>query len=130
MESERLLVWLALPGSVMPIRSGLLCRRHADAMIVPRGWTLDDRREAMPRLFKVADAPAPAASANHPSRVRNRTRLEAVEEPDAPRQLALGDEQESDPAAADAAAVPVEPAPEMPVPAGLTVAELRPDGDV
>jgi hypothetical protein len=23
---------------------GVLCRRHADAMIVPRGWALDDRR--------------------------------------------------------------------------------------
>lgn len=124
MESERLLVWLALPGSVMPIRSGLLCRRHADAMIVPRGWTLDDRREAMPRLFKVADAPAPTASANHPSRVRSRTRLEAVDEAEAPRQLELGGSPE---AAADE--VVLEPAPEMPLPAGVTVAELRPAPD-
>ncbi|MCU1398625.1 MAG: hypothetical protein JWN62_1734 [Acidimicrobiales bacterium] len=124
MESERLLVWLALPGSVMPIRSGLLCRRHADAMIVPRGWTLDDRREAMPRLFKVADAPAPAASANHPSRVRNRTRLAAVDEPNAPRQLELGDPQEAGPEE-----VVLEPTPEMPLPAGLTVAELHPHDD-
>ena len=29
-----------------------LCRRHADCMVVPRGWTLDDRREEFPRLFK------------------------------------------------------------------------------
>ena len=32
--------------------AGRLCRRHANALIVPRGWTLDDRREAIPRLFK------------------------------------------------------------------------------
>lgn len=30
----------------------VLCRRHADAMVVPRGWTLDDRREPVPRLFR------------------------------------------------------------------------------
>jgi hypothetical protein len=46
----------------------MLCRRHADAMVVPRGWTLDDRREVKPRLFRVADTP----SANHPSRGRKR----------------------------------------------------------
>jgi len=67
MDSEHLLVWLALvPEDVSPIRVGMLCRRHADAMVVPRGWTLDDRRESKPRLFRVADAP----TANHPSRGR------------------------------------------------------------
>lgn len=49
---DRLLVWISVrdPDSD-PMRSGSLCRRHADAMVVPRGWTLDDRRDAMPRLF-------------------------------------------------------------------------------
>ena len=28
------------------------CRRHADAMVVPLGWMLDDRRDPVPRLFK------------------------------------------------------------------------------
>lgn len=32
----------------------ILCRRHADALSVPRGWSVDDRREAKPRLFTVA----------------------------------------------------------------------------
>ena len=32
--------------------AGVLCRRHADAMVVPRGWTLEDRREPNPRLFR------------------------------------------------------------------------------
>jgi len=32
----------------------ILCRRHADALSVPRDWTVADRREAKPRLFTVA----------------------------------------------------------------------------
>jgi hypothetical protein len=36
----------------IPARAGSLCKRHADAMVLPRGWTLDDRREAEPRLFR------------------------------------------------------------------------------
>ena len=34
-----------------PYGSGILCRRHADALAVPKGWRVDDRREAVPRLF-------------------------------------------------------------------------------
>ena len=78
MDSEHLLVWLALvPEEVSPIRVGMLCRRHADAMVVPRGWTLDDRREAKPRLFRVADAP----TTNHPSRSR-KARAKAADRTD------------------------------------------------
>lgn len=33
-------------------RAGALCRDHADSMVVPNGWTLDDRREIAPRLFQ------------------------------------------------------------------------------
>ena len=33
-------------------RAGVLCRDHADSMVVPNGWTLDDRRELAPRLFQ------------------------------------------------------------------------------
>ena len=32
-------------------RAGVLCRDHADSMVVPNGWTLDDRRVSAPRLF-------------------------------------------------------------------------------
>lgn len=39
------------PDTERGFASGVLCLRHADAMSVPRGWSLDDRREAMPRLF-------------------------------------------------------------------------------
>jgi hypothetical protein len=60
---DRLLVWLAVRDpDADPARAGSLCKRHADAMVVPRGWTLADRREAEPRLFRPkADEAAAAA---------------------------------------------------------------------
>ena len=52
-DADRLLVWLApRDADADPLRAGGLCRRHADAMVVPQGWTLDDRREVTPRLFR------------------------------------------------------------------------------
>jgi hypothetical protein len=51
-DADRLLVWLAAPDpDADRPRAGALCRRHADTLVPPRGWTLDDRREAVPRLF-------------------------------------------------------------------------------
>jgi hypothetical protein len=97
MDPEHLLVWLeAVPKDVRPPRVGMVCRRHADAMVVPRGWTLDDRREARPRLFRVADAP----SGDHPSRGRRpRSKRKAGDETGPivvePLQLAFGDQPES-----------------------------------
>jgi hypothetical protein len=38
--------------------AGRLCRRHADAISVPRGWSIDDRRQAIPQLFRPSDIPA------------------------------------------------------------------------
>ena len=35
--------------------TGRLCRRHANALTVPNGWTLDDRRDPNPKLFRVSD---------------------------------------------------------------------------
>ena len=118
MESDRLLVWLAVvPEGVTTIRTGVLCRRHADAMVVPRGWTLDDRREAVPRLFRVADAaPHGGTTANHPSRGR-RSRIHADAEP--PAQLAF----DQAPTTEDAAPPPPD------VPEGLTVGDIRPLGE-
>lgn len=31
--------------------TGKLCRRHAQSLTVPRGWTIDDRRVEVPELF-------------------------------------------------------------------------------
>jgi hypothetical protein len=52
-DAERLLVWLATfdPDIDRP-RAGVLCTRHADSLVVPVGWTLDDRREPTPPLFR------------------------------------------------------------------------------
>jgi hypothetical protein len=36
-------------------QAGRLCRRHADALTVPHGWTLDDRRQPIPQLFRVVE---------------------------------------------------------------------------
>lgn len=122
MENNRLLVWLeVVPDGVTPIRTGVLCRRHADAMVVPRGWTLDDRRESTPRLFRVADPPPGASlTANHPSRGR---RERSVPDIEPPLQLVFDDSPGAEP---ESAAAP--PAlPEMPD--GLTVGDIRPLGE-
>jgi hypothetical protein len=51
----RRIAWLepVVPGQA----SGGLCRRHADAMVVPRGWSLDDRR-----MEGAGDDPLPPAA--------------------------------------------------------------------
>lgn len=51
-DAESLVVWLdTFDAAQQGLRSGGLCRRHANAMVVPLGWMLDDRREPVPRLF-------------------------------------------------------------------------------
>jgi hypothetical protein len=45
-----------------PLAAGALCQRHAQVMVLPRGWWLDDRRIPVPTLF-AATAPPPAAKA-------------------------------------------------------------------
>lgn len=59
-DAEHLLVWLDPFDGAVGYRAGVLCRRHADAMVVPLGWMLDDRREAVPRLFKTREEPVAA----------------------------------------------------------------------
>jgi len=51
MRAEDLVFWLDVlrEGSAAP---GVLCRRHADSMVVPRHWTLDDLRDPDLRLFR------------------------------------------------------------------------------
>lgn len=66
MVPEDLLFWISPLSGTARDEQNVLCLRHADAMSVPVGWTLDDRREEIPRLFK----PRPverdeAASSSH-----------------------------------------------------------------
>lgn len=52
-DPDRLLVWLMpIDPSADRNRAGVLCLRHADAMVVPIGWSLDDARDPTPRLFR------------------------------------------------------------------------------
>ena len=71
MVPEDLLFWLAPLADAPTPDPNVLCRRHADAMVVPIGWTLDDRREEQPRLFKPRQAAAAPAAA--PSRRKKKT---------------------------------------------------------
>lgn len=60
---------------------GDLCRRHAAALVLPRGWELHDERTSGPRL--VDDKPVRAAAPARRVRVRRRaTKRRSDEEPD------------------------------------------------
>ena len=72
MVPEDLLFWLAPLADAPTPDPNVLCRRHADAMVVPLGWTLDDRREEQPRLFKPRQATATATPAT-PTRRKKKT---------------------------------------------------------
>ena len=69
-------------SSTLGKRAGVLCRRHADSMVVPIGWTLDDRR-AGPAMHSDLTPPVPLP---RPGRRRVRRPAEADSE-----QLALLD---------------------------------------
>jgi hypothetical protein len=82
MVPEDLLFWLAPLADAPTLDANVLCRRHADAMVVPIGWTLDDRREEHPRLFK----PRRAAAATSPAGTR---RKKSSSKPAAAEQLQI-----------------------------------------
>jgi hypothetical protein len=49
--TQVLAVWLNTYDPNVSFGTGILCRRHANALVVPRGWHIDDKRENIPRLF-------------------------------------------------------------------------------
>jgi hypothetical protein len=55
-DNASLTVWVDNRAILEREHAGRLCRRHADALVVPRGWTIDDRRQAVPQLFRVVEA--------------------------------------------------------------------------
>lgn len=95
-DADRLLVWIsARDPEAAPLGAGTLCLRHADAMVVPQGWTLDDRRESAPRLFRPGErVERPVATRT----VRPRQRAAVVEAP-----LSLPGVEETDTTVADLA---------------------------
>lgn len=73
MVAEDLLFWIEPLDHHPSGAANVLCRRHADAMVVPRGWTLDDRRSGSgPRLFQPQRFTTPEP-APEPRRPRTRT---------------------------------------------------------
>jgi hypothetical protein len=70
-DAEQLIVWLDTFQAAQGASSGVLCRRHADAMVVPLSWMLDDRREPAPRLFR-APIEAPTGPMIRPRAKRER----------------------------------------------------------
>jgi hypothetical protein len=52
MRAEDLVFWLDAIRPSDEITGGVLCRRHADSMVVPRNWTLDDLRDPELHLFR------------------------------------------------------------------------------
>ena len=60
-DNSTLTVWVDNRAILEREQAGRLCRRHADALVVPRGWTIDDRRQPVPQLFRVVDTEAPPA---------------------------------------------------------------------
>lgn len=55
-DNSSLTVWVDNRAIHEREHAGRLCRRHADALVVPRGWTIDDRRQAIPQLFRVVES--------------------------------------------------------------------------
>jgi len=116
-DAEHLVVWIESLDGAQSYRAGVLCRRHADAMVVPLGWMLDDRREPVPRLFKpreTAPRVAPRARRSRSHAARDETGQLSLTDPER-----AVDEPVSEPATVVAAAVadpPAEPsAPWKPV---------------
>ncbi len=118
MVAEELLFWLA-PIDASQDRAGVLCRRHADAMVVPRGWTLDDRRNGGPRLFQAErfahhGPPVPAVPRHRTRRAAARVEqlvIDGTGEIARPAVLPPEPESERHPAPAPAAQVSVPVAP-------------------
>jgi len=71
-DKNNLVVWVDNRAILERELAGRLCRRHANALVPPRGWTLDDRREPIPKLFVTRDdgtaAAAPARGTKSPKR--------------------------------------------------------------
>ena len=68
------------PRDVPKDARGALCARHGESLTPPAGWTIDDRRESMPRLFKpklavVVDKPTPAKPRRERAKAMPRPKL-------------------------------------------------------
>ena len=78
-DADHLMVWIDSYDRVATGRAGVLCRRHADAMVVPLGWMLDDRRDPVPRLFKTQAVPTLVAPRHRRNSAHHRDDTEQLE---------------------------------------------------
>lgn len=120
MNAQALLVTLENYAPVGSERRNCLCVKHADMLSVPRGWSIDDRRESVPRLFR---PPAPVKlqrDATPSSGQRRKSRGDTARPKLFDREVA----QESAPAP-----TPLAPAPApAPTPVQVDEWEVRDDG--
>ena len=123
MNAQALLVTLENYAPVGNERRNCLCMKHADMLSVPRGWSIDDRRESVPRLFR---PPAPVKvqrDATPASGQRRKSRGDAVRPKLFDREVA----QEPAPTPPASAPAPTPPAPAL-APAQIDEWEVRDDG--
>jgi hypothetical protein len=74
MRPEDLVFWLDVLREHSDQAGGVLCRRHADSMVMPRGWTLDDLRDPDLHLFRPPPpAPRPRVVRSHRARMDDAT---------------------------------------------------------
>ena len=108
LESSELLITLENYVPVDGMQVNGLCRRHADALVVPRGWRIEDKRENVPRLFPVTPtAEKPKATAAKKSETKkNRVK---------PPRPSIFDELKNDKKIEEVAAPSVEVVPEVEV---------------
>jgi hypothetical protein len=106
MRAEDLVFWLDVLSEDADADTAVLCRRHADSMVVPRGWTLDDLRDPDLHLFR-PPLPAPTPRTRAPRQSRERPVAEQLElgadvdlppppSPPEPSSSAAGDDMASD----------------------------------
>jgi hypothetical protein len=87
-DAAQLMVWIDRLDKAQESRAGVLCRRHAEAMVVPLGWMCDDRRNPTPQLFRTPDVvpvpPRPRSSPRHAvaQRVAEQLGLDELDVPD------------------------------------------------
>lgn len=89
MDHSRLLVWMDNHAETEREMTGKLCSRHADALVMPRGWTIEDRREPVPLLFASRHLVDTSDPTERPNRDASSSRLRRprVPMPDAVRSL-------------------------------------------
>jgi hypothetical protein len=78
MRPEDLVFWIDVLPAQMDHGAAVLCLRHANSMVVPRGWTLDDLRDPDLRLFR-PPLPAPTARSRAPRQARVDTGVQQLE---------------------------------------------------